>query len=426
MFEDILKDQETKDRYSKKAFAREIDLYLNWMHQQGYAPNTMRKRLFGLIRFSDYLDRHGVKAIEAVPLHAGPFVTAWVRKSKRKGETKNPERLAREVNSDVRQFLGFLEGIGKIKADPVPASGLDSSLQKIFTEFADFYRTERGLAEPTINLYSLYVHRFLIHVQTTGVLACSQWNRQTLYDYLTKEGVRTGRRGMHCVCSALRSLFRFLLIKGQPLTPGLNTFPRPRIYTQESLPRFLHADQVQQVLKSVDRTTPQGIRDYAILVLLISYGMRASEVVRLSLDDLDWAGGKIHLKNRKTRRSDVFPLTAQPGEAILEYLQKVRPGTKLRQVFLSLFAPFRPFYAGNVVSSIARKYLLASGVPLPDRVGAHLFRHSFSHQLLASGMSYKFIGDFLGHSSVSSTSVYLKVDIDRLRQVGLNDGEDLL
>ena len=426
MFEHTLKDQETKSRYRKKAFAREIDLYLNWMHQQGYAPNTIRKRFFLLSYFSDYLHRCGIKAIEAVPLHAGPFVTAWIRSSKRRGTTGNPGRLAKELTSHVRRFLRFLERIGELKPDPVPASGLDSSLQKIFTEFAEFYRTERGLAEPTIKLYCLYVQRFLIHVQTIGVLACSQWSRQTLYDYLTKEGMRTGRRGMHCVCSALRSLFRFLLIKGQPLTLGLNTFPRPRIYNQESLPRFLHADQVQQVLKSVDRTTPQGIRDYAILVLLISYGMRASEVVRLRLDDLDWAGGKIHLKNRKTRRSDVFPLTAPPGEAMLEYLQKVRPVTKLRQVFLSLSAPIRPFRAGNVVSSIARKYLLASGVPLPDRAGAHLFRHTFSHQLLASGMSYKFIGDFLGHSSVSSTSVYLKVDIDRLRQVGLNDGEDLL
>ena len=78
MFEHILKDQERKDRYSKKAFAREIDLYLDWMHQQGYAPNTMRKRLFVLFCFSDYLDRYGVKAMEALPLHAGPFVAAWV------------------------------------------------------------------------------------------------------------------------------------------------------------------------------------------------------------------------------------------------------------------------------------------------------------------------------------------------------------
>jgi site-specific recombinase XerD len=95
-------------------------------------------------------------------------------------------------------------------------------------------------------------------------------------------------------------------------------------------------------------------------------------------------------------------------------------------VFLCLSAPIRPFRSGSTVSTIARKYLLASGVPLPDRAGAHLFRHTFAHQLLTSGMPYKFIGDFLGHSSVSSTSVYLKVDIDQLRQVGLNDGEDVL
>ena len=235
-----------------------------------------------------------------------------------------------------------------------------------------------------------------------------------------------GRRGMHCVCSALRSLFRFLQVQGQVLAVGLDSFPRPRIYTKESLPRFLRSDQIQRVLESVDRTTNQGIRDYAILMLLIAYGMRASDVAKLSLVDIDWFAGKIHLNNRKTRRSDVFPLSVPAGEALVEYLQKARPKTDVRQVFLSLRAPIHPFCSGSSVSLVTRKYLVASGIQLPNRPGAHLFRHSFAHRLLASGMSYKVIGDFLGHLSASSTSVYLKVDIEGLTQVALNDGEDML
>lgn len=238
--------------------------------------------------------------------------------------------------------------------------------------------------------------------------------------------MRVSRRGMHCVCSALRSLFRFLQVQGQSLTPGLCAFPRPRIYTQESLPRFLHADQVQRVLESVDRTTKPGTRDYAILVLLVVYGMRAAEVARLTLDDLDWMAGKIYLKNRKTRRSDVFPLNVSAGEAIIEYLRKGRPQTVLRQLFFSLPAPIRPLRSGSSVSRIVKKYLRASGIPLPDRPGAHLFRYSVAHRLLAGGLPYKVIGDFLGHFSASSTSVYLKVDTEGLIQVALNDGEDVL
>jgi integrase/recombinase XerD len=425
MVKQVLQDKKTRGRYRGKTFAGEIHLYLDWMQHNGYAKNTICKRVFLLSSFSDYLARQGIEVIEAVPAHVSVFVCSWVRKSKRKKRTKDPRRLAKEINCYVKQFLRFLERIGKLEP-PDPASDLDSSLQEILAGFVDFYRVERGLAEATISLYAVYVRKFLLYIQTTDAFLCSQWSRQTLYDYLKKEGATTGRRGMNCVCSALRSLFRFLQIRGQFLAPGLDNFPRPRIYTQESLPRFLHADQVQQVLQSVDRSTQRGIRDYAILMLLTAYGMRASEVVRLRLDDLDWAGGKIHLKNRKTRRCDVFPLSVPAGEAIVEYLQKVRPLTGLRRVFLSLYAPIRPFRSGGAVSTIVRKYLLASGVPLPDRAGAHLFRHTFAHQLLATGMPYKFIGDFLGHSSASSTSVYLKVDIDRLRQVALNDGEDVL
>src|SRR3990170_1029067 len=205
---------------------------------------TMGKRLFLLSSFSDYLVDRGVNTIEEVPTYVSSFVHHWVQKSKRKGRTKDSRRLGKEVTGYIKPFLRFLEKTGELKPSLVPPSDLDSSLQKILTDFVSFYRTERGLAEPTLSLYSLYVRRFLAYVQTLGDHPCSQWNRQILYDYLSKEGMRVGRRGMHCVCSALRSLFRFLQVQGQPLALGLATFPRPRIYRQESLPRFLHADQI--------------------------------------------------------------------------------------------------------------------------------------------------------------------------------------
>lgn len=426
MFEQVLTDPRTKARYAEKKFAFVVHSYLTWMQQKGYTRTTLSKRLFLLSSLNDYLAGRGIKDIKEIPAYLSSFARSRVRKSKRKGRTKDPRRLGKEVNAYLRHFLRFLQETGQLEPSPAPVSGLDPSLQKILTDFVSFYRSERGLAEPTLSLYSLYVRRFLAYVEAIGAFPCSKWSRQTLYDYLNQEGMTICRRGMQCVCSALRSLFRFLQVQGHPLAPGLDTFPRPRIYAQESVPRFLHADQVQRVLESVDRTTKAGIRDYAILALLMAYGMRGAEVARLSLDDLDWVAGKIHLRHRKTRRSDIFPLSTPAGEALVEYLQKARPQTDLRQLFFSLPAPIRPLRSGSAVSRIARKYLLASGIPLPDRAGAHLFRHSLAHRLLAAGMPYKVIGDFLGHFSSSSTSVYLKVDLDGLTQVALNDGEELL
>jgi integrase len=168
------------------------------------------------------------------------------------------------------------------------------------------------------------------------------------------------------------------------------------------------------------------MRDYAILMLLVTYGIRAAEVARLRVDDLDWAGGKIHFRNRKNRSGDIFPLNPSTAESLVEYLRKARPRTRFREFFLSVRAPIRPFRSGRTVSIIARKRLLASGIRCPNRPGAHVFRHSCAHRLLSLGLPYKTVGDFLGHSSASSTSAYLKMDIQELRQVAENDGEDLL
>jgi site-specific recombinase XerD len=396
------------------------------MHENGYAAFTIAKRLFLLGSFSDFLAGRRVNTLDEAPRYVASFVHQRVQKSQQEGRTKDPGRLGKEITSLIKPFLRFLERTGVLQPPPAPPSAMGFSSQKILNDFFIFYRIDRGLAEPTLALYSFYVRRFLAFVETLGDFPCSQWSRQILYDYLKQEGLTTGRRGMHGVCSALRSLFRFLQVQGYSLIPGLDTFPRPRIYRHESLPRFLHTDQLKRVLESVDRTTKKGLRDYAILVLLILYGMRAAEVARLTLDDLDWVADKIHLKNRKTRRSDVFPLSAPAGEAIVEYLRKARPPTGLRQLFFSVTAPIRPFRSGSPVSLVARKYLLASGIPLPDRPGAHLFRHSLAQQLLSAGTPYKTIGDFLGHFSASSTSVYLKIDLGGLTQVALNDGEDLL
>ncbi len=426
MFQRLLKNQETINRYSQKPFAPAINSYLAWMEEKGYAKNTMLKRLFLLASFSDYLAGQRVNTIENISAWASCFVSNWVQESKRKNQTQNPERLTRELNSGLNRFIHFFDTSLEVEDCPASVRGLEPWFREILTDFIIFCRKERGLAEPTISLYSLYAGRFLTYCQTIGGLLPSQWNHQTIQDYLKKEGEKTGRRGMNSVCSALRSLFRFLQIEGYGLAHRLDKLPRPRIYTHEALPRFLKADQVQRVLNSVERTTKEGIRDYAILILLVTYGMRAAEVARLSLDDLDWIGAKIYLRNRKTRRSDVFPLTVPVGEAIIEYLRNVRPNTGLRQLFLSIKAPICPIRVGSRVSAIVKKYLVASGIPLPDRPGAHLFRHSLAYQLLDSGVSYKVIGDFLGHFSASSTSVYLKIDVSGLGQVALNDGEDVL
>jgi site-specific recombinase XerD len=253
----------------------------------------------------------------------------------------------------------------------------------------------------TIEYYRYYATRAAAYFHAAGIGTWPELTSGLVDAFLTHQSKTTGRRGMRPICYALRSFFKFLRRQGHPLPDRLEQFPMPRIYRHEDLPCFIHADRVQRLLDGVDLATNAGIRDYAILLLLSTYGVRAAEVARLELDDIDWAGEIVHLRRRKSGRTDRLPLSIPVGEAILEYLRRARPKTTFRQIFLTTRAPVRPFKNGAIVTGLARKYLVAAGVDLP-RLGAHTLRHTTAQHLLTEGFSYKIIGDYLGHYVASS------------------------
>lgn len=425
MFDLVLSDPRARERYNRTPFASEIQEYLEWMKSEGYARQTMFKRFLDAVAFCRFLQKRKINTLMQSEKFAPPFVWSRVRKAIRRNRTREPERLSAEIESSLRQFLRFLERIGRIAHFSRSVPELKPPFQAALCGFNDFLRNGRSLAEETLKGYVCYVRRFLSYIESLGFYDLSLLSRESIHSYLNTQSLTVGRRGMNVVCCALRGFVRYLQMEGHLSAPHLEDFPKPRIYRHEDIPRFIRADKVEDMLGSVDRATTQGIRDYAILVLLVTYGLRASEVSRLTLEDIDWVNERIHVRCRKSGRSDIFPLSHPAGEVLLEYLQKARPKTLSRQIFLTLHAPLRPFRTGAPVSSIARKYLLLAGVCF-SHMGAHVLRHTCAHELLNEGFSYKTIGDYLGHSSVSSTSVYLKVDLDGLREVVLSDGEDLL
>jgi site-specific recombinase XerD len=198
----------------------------------------------------------------------------------------------------------------------------------------------------------------------------------------------------------------------------------PQVYRLSSVPRSISWEEVNRVLAGVDRRTVAGRRDYAILLLLITYGLRGREVAALTLDDIDWKRERLAIPARKAGHSTAFPLSAVVGEAILDYLQHGRPAATDRHVFFRAVAPRRPVGAA-AVSSLARHYLLEAGVAVP-RPGSHTLRHSAVQRLVDANFDLKTIGDFVGHRSARSTEIYAKVAVEALREVALGDGEQVL
>jgi integrase len=178
------------------------------------------------------------------------------------------------------------------------------------------------------------------------------------------------------------------------------------------------------VLEGIDRRTPTGRRDYAILLLLVTYGLRAREVAALTLDDIDWRNDRLRIPERKAGHSTAYPLSPLVGEAIIAYLKNGRPESSDRRLFFRSQAPILPI-GDAAIASRAGHYLRKAGVRIP-RPGSHTLRHTCVQRLVDADFSLKSIGDYVGHRHPSSTQIYGKVAIETLRTVALGDGEDAL
>jgi integrase/recombinase XerD len=198
----------------------------------------------------------------------------------------------------------------------------------------------------------------------------------------------------------------------------------PRRYRLSNLPRSISWSEVEQMLRNVDRRSAVGKRDYAILLLLVTYGLRAREVGALTLDDIDWKRDRLHIRARKAGHSTAYPLSPQVGEALLDYLKQGRPETTARAVFFRAHAPYTPL-SYVAVSMRAKWYLRKAGINVP-RPGSHTLRHTCVQRLVDSGFSLKTIGDFIGHRTPDATKIYAKVNVQALREVALGDGEEIL
>jgi site-specific recombinase XerD len=315
----------------------------------------------------------------------------------------------------VRQIEQFLEETrGLAPPLPQPKTPTISELDR----FADYLRNVRGLETTTIQSYTRYLHNFLEYI-------CYDVNPQTLVTLTSKEierflcicAKRLNRYSLQHVVGYLRAFLRFRYEQGALQSPLHTTIDTPRIYRLEQLPRSLSWEIVKALLLSIDRVSAYGIRDYTMLFLIATYGLRTSEVVSLTLDDIDWRTGVIRIHQRKNDNQLILPLTDAAGDVLIEYLKKSRPQLPYRQLFLRVRAPYGPLKPTAVTEAFQLRVRL-SGLDIPYQ-GPHCLRHSYAVHLLRQGTSAKAIGDLLGHRSAESTCVYLRLSIEDLRSVAL-------
>lgn len=288
----------------------------------------------------------------------------------------------------------------------------------------DWLRKTRNAVPSTVQSRSRYVGRFLRWLGPDATIAgLRELTAQRVEKYVLEQSQRNGSSGCAAMRTPLRMFLRFCYLKGYVQQRLDQAVPTARHYQLARAPRGLTDEQARRVLESVDRSTPIGRRDFAILQVLYTYGVRGGQVRKLRLTDVDWQGNSIFFRAMKMGADSRLPLTESVGESLLDYLQHGRPPSTRPDVFLSAYSPFPPIMTPSGFTNIADRHIRAAGIE--GQWGTHCFRHCFATRLLASGHSLKAIADMIGHRRLASTFIYTKVDFNALREVALEWPEEV-
>ena len=377
-----------------EAFAQEL-------HQAGYAKITARSHL----RAAEHL-------VHWTRLKGAPITTLderFVEEFAQHLDRCRCPRYAREQQNGMRLFIGHLRRAGILTA-PINEESIEDPV--LLISFRRWMQQQRGTCDATLYNYGLDLRELLKSLGEDP----TKFDAKSLRKFVLERSQQCGWGVAKQCTSAVRMFLRFLIADGK-CAVGLDaSIPAFAHWHLSSLPRYLQPDEVERVITSCDPATRIGRRDRAILLLLARLGLRAGDVARLRLGDLDWKEAVIHVSG-KGRRQTLLPLTQEIGDAIVTYIQDGRPQTAADTLFIRSDAPFRAFANHCAISMIVAQAMRRAGVNCPSRGAAHVLRHSVASSMLKQGSSLQEIAGVLRHRSITTTEIYAKVDVVTLRQI---------
>jgi len=422
MLERFFIKPETIDRIRASWIGEPIERYVVWLTENGYAARNIFRRVPILMHFGEFARARGAEKCDDLPEYVARFAESWAKERGKKCTSKRARMgVLNEAQNPIQQMLrlvvpGYV-GVGRSRRvqDPFPDCA---------SKFYAYLREERGLRESTVRLYLHYLRGFEAFLGEISLYHLGELSPPVLSAYILKSSRTLSRSSMVSLCCCLRVFLRYLHRQRLLERDLSRVVDSPQKYRLSNVPRSISWDEVRRMLEAVDHRTSQGKRDYAVLLLLVTYGLRAHEIARMTLDDIDWKECRIRIPERKAGHWMTYPLSPIVGEAILEYLRHGRPQSPARQVFFRVLAPCRPL-TSVAISILAAHYIKKAGIQVA-RPGSHTLRHTCVQRLVEANFDLKLIGDYVGHRSSSSTEIYTKVAIETLREVALGDGETVL
>ncbi len=420
MLEDYYVKPSTIDRIRASWLAPQIESYLEWLETHGYSRLVVYRRVPLLFHFAEFAQKMGCRDITSCRAYIKEFVSQWLEQHGADAKTAVAVRKhSIDAECGVRQMLNLA------CKEPVTRNRHRRSypFESAVPGFAEYLRRERDFKEITIRNHRRHLSEFAEYLTRVGVNSFSELSPALLAAFIIERTPKMGPRTRRDLCGHLRGLLRFCHREGitnRDLSGAVGT---AQVFRLDDIPRSITWDEVRRMLDAVERRTIRGRRDYAILLLLVTYGLRAHEVARLTLDDVDWKRERLQVLARKAGHATVYPLAGVVAEAIIDYLKHGRPKTEDRHLFFRIFAPQAPITSAAVSSSVAL-YLRKAGIQV-RKAGSHTLRYTCVQRLIDAEFPLKTIGDYVGHRSPVSTRIYTKVAIASLREVAMGDGEEL-
>ena len=378
--------------------------YAVHLNGQGYVAKVVRRMVFDARHFAYWIGRNADwdRIDRSVIEHFAGHECSCPRAMRgRPGDTAIAVR-----RRHASKFLAYLVGHGAIAS-----TASEPELDERLTDYSHWLATARGLPSAGIKRNLREVKRWYDSICGEGVTCSGEALRSILLD----QDPSRSKGAIDRTVSTLRSFVRFLIARGDcppDRLAALSVGPK-RAATQ--VPRYIDRASIEQIVAACDTSTPTGLRNRALLLLLARLGLRAGDLVAMQLNDIDWDQGTVRVSG-KSARAVQLPLPQDAGEAILAYIEQARPTVASNHLFLSLKAPYQPFAGPSIICWILGKAVERAGLTgIPT--GSHVFRHSLATSMLREGSTLEAIGTVLRHSKPDTTAIYAKVDFAMLGEV---------
>lgn len=411
-----------KTKRSKKSQSLENRIYEAslMLEKHGFSPETMRKYRNCWDNFQAFCHERGIKSFHWKAVEQFLNSRGISHPYSAKGLTTSQKNY-RHFMLTLSEFNthGCFSRLPYLQKTSI----LKTSYDRLLSGYIKFCVDQKGIVFRSINHIESNAREFLFYIQVKGLATPGEISGEVVTEYF-KSIAHLSPYSMSDRCVDLRRLLRYFVMRGLANPDVVSAVPTIRKYTKSRIPKVWSQEDIEKLLETVDRSSPTGKRDYAILLLAARLGMRPLDIVNLKLEDLKWDEDKIDFTQGKTGRRLELPLSNEIGSAIIEYLQKGRPKTNVRNVFIIHRAPYTAFQRSGGLNSIITKHRRMAGIELTQKShkGLYALRHSIATHLLEVETPLETISAVMGHVTPDVTLIYTKVDVEGLRQAALELG----